>query len=57
MVDHFIVSNLLKYIIAEFIIHLAGKCSTLEKFKKKLAENGAEFPVRTLESNFDFTET
>lgn len=30
--------------LAEFIIHLAGKCSTLEKFKKKLAENGAEFP-------------
>lgn len=55
MVDDFIVNNLLKYIIAEFIIHLAGKCSTLEKFKKKLAENGAEFPVRTLESNFDFT--
>ena len=37
--------------LAEFIIHLAGKCSTLEKFKKKLAENGAEFPVRS--RNFD----
>ena len=44
----------LKHTIAEFIIHLAGKCSTLEKFKKKLAENGAEFPVRTLENNLTY---
>ena len=34
-------------LLAEYIIHLAGKCSTVEKFKKKLAESGAEFPVRT----------
>ena len=32
-------------IIAEFIIHLAGKNSTFEKFKKALVKNGATFSV------------
>ena len=32
--------------LAEFIIALAEKYSSLEKFKAALAKNGAEFPVR-----------
>ena len=31
--------------LAEFIIALADKHSSLEKFKAALAKNGAEFPV------------
>ena len=31
--------------LAEFIIALAGKHRTLEKFKAALQKNGAEFPV------------
>ena len=31
---------------AEFIIALAQKHTTVEKFRKVLAKNGAEFPVR-----------
>lgn len=33
------------FISAEFIIHLAEKNDTFEKFKKALDENGAEFAV------------
>lgn len=32
--------------LAEFIIALAGKHSTLEKFQTALLKNGADFPVR-----------
>ena len=31
--------------LAEFIIALAGKHRTVEKFKAALQKNGAEFPV------------
>ena len=37
--------------MAEFIIALAGKHSTLEKFKTALLKNGADFPVRCDISN------
>lgn len=33
------------FVSAEFIIHLAEKNDTFEKFKKALDENGAEFAV------------
>ena len=32
--------------LAEFIIALAGKTGTFEKFKAALLKNGADFPVR-----------
>ena len=34
-------------VLAEFVIALAEKHPSLESFKSVLAENGAEFPVRT----------
>lgn len=37
-------------VTAEFIIHLAEKNNTLDKFKKVLVENGAEFSVSNLRS-------
>lgn len=35
----------LNLIAAEFVIMLAGKSKTIEKFQKQLDKNGAEFPV------------
>ena len=34
--------------LAEFIISLADKHPTVEKFKSSLIKNGADFPVSTL---------
>lgn len=40
----------LVFIVAEFIIHLAEKNNTFDKFKKVLLENGAEFSVSIISS-------
>lgn len=40
--------NIIYYILAEFIIHLAEENAQFESFKRILLENGAEFSVRLI---------